>query len=369
MKNLAYIPSPSISSFHIGSLTIRFYAIAILLGICAAVWITTKRWKKFGGTFDQILDIAIVAVPTGIIGARIYHIVTTPNLYFGPTGNFGDVWKIWNGGLGIWGAVLVGGLCVWGWCRYKKYPTPLLVDALAPGLLIAQAIGRLGNYFNQELYGAPTTLPWGLKLNSSAYAIGANEVCYDGSTCPTGTLFHPTFLYEILWNLVGAALLLWLGDKLVQKFKAGSLFALYVMWYTAGRAWIEALRIDFSHEILGIRVNVWVSLIVFVCGVVAFVLIQRNGKLESTYTKHLAYVSELEEQVAAGKMTGRQLRAKLNQESREEHARASQQHLHETEEEKSKRKSDKELYEEAKEIVKKHHSTHSSKATHDVANQ
>ena len=162
---LAYIPSPTISQFSIGPATIHIYALCILMGIVLAVWITTTRWKKLGGNFDQVLDITLVSVPAGIIGARLYHIITTPERFFGPDGDWAEMFRIWNGGLGIWGGVLFGALAAWAWCRHKHYPMALLADAIAPGLLVAQAVGRLGNWFNQELYGAPTTLPWGLKLN------------------------------------------------------------------------------------------------------------------------------------------------------------------------------------------------------------
>jgi prolipoprotein diacylglyceryl transferase len=199
---LAYIPSPTISQFSIGPATIHIYALCILMGIVLAVWITTTRWKKLGGNFDQVLDITLVSVPAGIIGARLYHIITTPERFFGPDGDWAEMFRIWNGGLGIWGGVLFGALAAWAWCRHKHYPMALLADAIAPGLLVAQAVGRLGNWFNQELYGAPTTLPWGLKLNMEGTAIGHSEQCYDGATCPSGTLFHPTFLYEMIWNLI-----------------------------------------------------------------------------------------------------------------------------------------------------------------------
>ena len=159
---------------------------------------------------------------------------------------------------------------------------------------MAQAVGRLGNWFNQELYGAPTTLPWGLKLNMEGSAIGHSEQCYDGATCPTGTLFHPTFLYEMIWNLIGAALIVFLGSKIMKKLKAGSLFAIYIMWYTAGRTWIEALRIDFAHEFLGVRINVWVSMAVFVLGVVVFIVIQQMGKSTELLAEKLRTVTEIE---------------------------------------------------------------------------
>lgn len=292
--DLAYIPSPAISTFTLGPVTIHIYALTMLAAIVIAAWITTVRWKRLGGDFEQILDIAICAVPAGIIGARLYHVVTTPERFFGPTGNFADIFRIWKGGLGIWGAVLLGGLAAWAWCRHRGYPAALLCDAVAPALLVAQAVGRLGNWFNQELYGAPTTLPWGLKIDATGSAIGGGEACYDGATCPTGTLFHPTFLYEMIWNLVGAALLVWIGRKTVRTLKAGALFTLYIMWYTAGRTWIEALRIDFAHEFLGIRVNVWVSMVVFILGVLAFVLDMRLGKSTQLLSEKLRTVTELE---------------------------------------------------------------------------
>jgi prolipoprotein diacylglyceryl transferase len=293
---LAYIPSPTISQFSIGPLTIHFYALCILAGIVAAVWIGNARWTRLGGNFDQILDITLCAVPAGIIGARIYHIITTPERFFGSTGNWTDMFRIWNGGLGIWGGIAFGALAAWAWCRHKRYPMALLADCIAPGLLVAQAIGRLGNWFNQELYGKPTTLPWGLKLNNVGTAIGQSEQCYDGSSCPTGTLFQPTFLYEMIWNLIGAALIVWLGRKTLHTLKAGSQFTLYVMWYTAGRTWIEALRIDFAHELLGVRVNVWVSIAVFVAGAVAFILVQRYGRSSAPLAEQLRTVSGAERQ-------------------------------------------------------------------------
>lgn len=173
----------------------------------------------------------------------------------------------------------------------------LLGDAVAPGLLVAQAVGRLGNWFNQELYGAPTTLPWGLKLNMEGSAIGHSEQCYDGATCPTGTLFHPTFLYEMIWNLIGAAIIVYIGSKAMKKLKAGSLFTVYIMWYTLGRTWIESLRIDYAHEFLGVRINVWVSMAVFVLGVVAFIVVQQMGKDTDLLAEKLRTVTEIEQRL------------------------------------------------------------------------
>ena len=297
---LAYIPSPTISQFSIGPVTIHIYALCILMGIVLAVWITTTRWKKLGGNFDQVLDITLVSVPAGIIGARLYHIITTPERFFGPDGDWAEMFRIWNGGLGIWGGVLFGALAAWAWCRHKHYPMALLADAIAPGLLVAQAVGRLGNWFNQELYGAPTTLPWGLKLNMEGTAIGHSEQCYDGDTCPSGTLFHPTFLYEMIWNLIGAAIIVYIGSKAMKKLKAGSLFAVYIMWYTLGRTWIESLRIDYAHEFLGVRINVWVSMAVFVLGAVSFIVVQQMGKDTDLLAEKLRTVTEIEQRLENG---------------------------------------------------------------------
>lgn len=297
---LAYIPSPTISQFSIGPVTIHIYALCILMGIVLAVWITTTRWKKLGGNFDQVLDITLVSVPAGIIGARLYHIITTPERFFGPDGDWAEMFRIWNGGLGIWGGVLFGALAAWAWCRHKHYPMALLADAIAPGLLVAQAVGRLGNWFNQELYGAPTTLPWGLKLNMEGTAIGHSEQCYDGATCPNGTLFHPTFLYEMIWNLIGAAIIVYIGSKAMKKLKAGSLFAVYIMWYTLGRTWIESLRIDYAHEFLGVRINVWVSMAVFVLGAVSFIVVQQMGKDTDLLAEKLRTVTEIEQRLENG---------------------------------------------------------------------
>jgi prolipoprotein diacylglyceryl transferase len=297
---LAYIPSPTISQFSIGPVTIHIYALCILMGIVLAVWITTTRWKKLGGNFDQVLDITLVSVPAGIIGARLYHIITTPERFFGPDGDWAEMFRIWNGGLGIWGGVLFGALAAWAWCRHKHYPMALLADAIAPGLLVAQAVGRLGNWFNQELYGAPTTLPWGLKLNMEGTAIGHSEQCYDGATCPSGTLFHPTFLYEMIWNLIGATIIVYIGSKAMKKLKAGSLFAVYIMWYTLGRTWIESLRIDYAHEFLGVRINVWVSMAVFVLGAVSFIVVQQMGKDTDLLAEKLRTVTEIEQRLENG---------------------------------------------------------------------
>ena len=298
--NLAYIPSPTFSKFEIGPFTIHMYAICILIGICVAVWILTTRWKRYGGTFDQILDTTLVTVPCALVGARLYHCITTPADYFPPTGNLVNILKVWEGGMAIFGGISVGTLVAFLWCRHKHYPFAIFADAIAPALPVAQAIGRLGNWFNQELYGAPTTLPWGLKLNMEGTAIGHSEQCYDGATCPSGTLFHPTFLYEMIWNLIGAAIIVYIGSKAMKKLKAGSLFAVYIMWYTLGRTWIESLRIDYAHEFLGVRINVWVSMAVFVLGAVSFIVVQQMGKDTDLLAEKLRTVTEIEQRLENG---------------------------------------------------------------------
>lgn len=293
MTTFASIPSPTFSVFHIGPLTIHMYAICILIGIVFAVWILTVRWRKVGGNFDQVLDTTLVAVPCGLVGARLYHCITTPESYFPPTGNLVDIIKVWEGGMAIFGGVGVGALAAFLWCRHRRYPYALLADCLAPGLMVAQAIGRLGNWFNQELYGKPTTLPWGLELND-AEAIGKNEVCYNGQPCPTGTLFHPTFLYEMLWNLFGAAMIVIIGHRLANRLRAGQQFAMYMMWYGLGRTWIESLRINYSTEILGIRTNIWTAILVCLAGAVLFAALHRYGRPTPELAERLRTVTAAE---------------------------------------------------------------------------
>ncbi|PWG59408.1 prolipoprotein diacylglyceryl transferase [Bifidobacterium catulorum] len=288
--SVASIPSPTFSEFHIGPVTIHMYAICILIGVCFAVWILSVRWKKSGGFFDQVLDTTLVAVPSGLVGARLYHCITTPAAYFPPTGNPLNIVKVWEGGMAIFGGIGAGALAAFLWCRHKGYPFALLGDALAPGLMVAQAIGRLGNWFNQELYGKPTTLPWGLALND-ADAMGKTQVCYNGQPCPVGTLFHPTFLYEMIWNLVGAALIVIVGNRLSHMLKGGQIFSMYLIWYGAGRTWIEMLRINYSTEILGLRVNVWTAIIVFLLGVVLFVVLNAKGRDRADLSRRLTEVT------------------------------------------------------------------------------
>ena len=264
------IPSPSSSVWHIGPIPIRAYALCILTGVFVAVWWSDRRYRARGGEPEVVLDVAIVAVPAGIIGARIYHVLSSPEAYFGPNGDLALIPQVWLGGLGIWGGIAGGVLAGVLLLRHRGLRVAPLADAVAPALLVAQAIGRLGNWFNQELYGAPTTLPWGLQIDDAHLPAG--------STYPPGTLFHPTFLYEALWNLAGAALLVWIGRRMLARrgLTGGRLLWVYLMVYTAGRVWIEMLRIDEAETILGLRLNVWTSIVIFLVGAIGLAISSRR---------------------------------------------------------------------------------------------
>ncbi|GIG28873.1 prolipoprotein diacylglyceryl transferase [Cellulomonas marina] len=260
----AAIPSPSQGVWHLGPLPLRAYALCILAGIVAATLLTQRRWAARGGKPEQVLDIAFWAVPFGIVGGRLYHVVSSPDAYFGPGGDPWRAFAIWEGGLGIWGAIALGAVGAWIGCRRAGVRLPPFADALAPGLLVAQAVGRLGNWFNQELFGGPTTLPWGLRIDDAHLPAG-----YD-----SGTLFHPTFLYELLWNLAAAVVLVVVDRR--RRLGHGRVFWLYVALYTAGRFWIELLRIDAAETVLGQRLNVWVAALVCLGALVAFALVGRR---------------------------------------------------------------------------------------------
>ena len=264
------IPSPSVSYLQLGPFRVHFYALCILTGMAVCLWLGARRWKAMGGTGERVFDVAMWAIPAGIVGARAYHVlITDPGSYFGP--NATDPWaflKIWEGGIGIMGAVSVGALGAWYGCRRYGINFPAFADAVAPGILLAQAFGRWGNWFNQELFGKPTTLPWGLEISTSSGNFP--------SQYPAGTLFHPTFLYESLWNLLGVALLLWLGRKGVLKL--GQTLWLYVFYYGVGRLFIEMfLRIDTSEMLWGVRIHVWTALLLVLLGAVGFVVAGRRA--------------------------------------------------------------------------------------------
>ena len=258
------IPSPSTGVIYLGPLPLRAYSLFIILGIFVAIWLGNKRWIAKGGKPGQVSDVALFAVPFGIIGGRIYHVATDWEKYFGSGQNWIDALKIWNGGLGIWGAILFGGVGAWIGCKYYKIYLPPFADAIAPGIIFAQAIGRVGNYFNQELFGRPTDLAWGLEIAEKFRPQGFESFA----------TFHPTFLYEIIWNVLIGFGLIYLDRK--YKIGHGRLFALYVSLYSLGRLFIENLRIDEARLILGFRFNVFTSLVVIVGGLIYFVISNRS---------------------------------------------------------------------------------------------
>lgn len=249
-----FIPTPSTSTLELGFFTFHYYAICILIGIIIAIWLTKKRYLALGGNPEEISDLAIVVIPTGIIGGRFYHVITSPEKYFGSNGSPLASLEIWKGGLGIWGAISLGALAAF--IFYKSRATSLpfaaLADAIAPALLIAQGIGRFGNWFNGELFGRPTSLPWALEIPLTKRVAGYESFA----------TFHPTFLYEAIWCFLLAFLILRL-PRFSKQFGTGQIFFFYVAAYSFGRLVIESIRIDESNLVLGLRLNFWVSLILF----------------------------------------------------------------------------------------------------------
>ncbi|MER7460439.1 prolipoprotein diacylglyceryl transferase [Micromonospora sp. NPDC126480] len=270
---LAALPSPTTAVWQVGPFPIRAYALCIIAGIVVACWVTERRLRRRGVAPGAVLDIALYAVPAGIVGARIYHVITSPEKYFGTGGDWVKSFYIWEGGLGIWGAVAGGAVGAWFAARQLGIPFAVVADALAPGLPLAQAIGRLGNWFNNELYGGRTTLPWGLEIHRMDPDNPGRALRDDaGQPILEEGLYHPTFAYELLWNLGVAALVLVLDRRL--KLGRGRAFALYVMGYTAGRFWIEMMRTDEANTILGVRLNVWTAAVVFLAALVYFLRVR-----------------------------------------------------------------------------------------------
>ena len=270
----AHIPSPSINSFNIGPLVIHFYALAYLVGIAAAIIITRRRWRAVGGDPDIVGDVALWSVPAGIIGGRIYFDITTPmdipHVWYG-------VFAVWDGGLGIWGGIALATVVGLWRLRRHKVNTALFMDAVAPALLVAQGIGRIGNYFNKELFGRPTSLPWGLEIPYQyRLAGGIPDKYLNFST------FQPTFLYELIFDFAWAGVLVWLGHHGLRhrKIKPPGLFALYVFGYSAYRIFEESLRIDSSVYFLGLRLNTYIASALAVIGLVWFWRIQRRPDRE-----------------------------------------------------------------------------------------
>lgn len=257
-----FIPTPSSSTLELGFFTVHYYALTILLGIWVAIWLTKKRYSKMGGNPNDVSDMALFAVPAGIIGGRIYHVITSPQKYFGEGGAPLQALQIWRGGLGIWGAIALGVLAAYIFYRVRKPSLKFaqLADAIAPGLLIAQGIGRFGNWFNGELFGRPTTLFWGLEIPLANRPLGFREF----------ETFHPTFLYEAIWCFLVAFLII--RFQYFQKLKRpGLIFVFYVVAYSFGRLFIESLRIDDANLILGLRLNIWVSVLMFLGSLGVFI--------------------------------------------------------------------------------------------------
>jgi prolipoprotein diacylglyceryl transferase len=259
---IGYLPSPSTNGFHLGPLFVHAYGLAYILAVSAAIAVTTRRWAARGGERDLVYEVALWGFPAGLIGGRLYFLATSwnevPPHWWGP-------FAVWKGGLGIWGGI-AGGTLAGGWVlRRRGASIPTFLDAAAPGLLVAQAIGRVGNYFNQELFGGPTTLPWGLEISPSHRPAGYAHYA----------TFHPTFLYELIWNLLLAGGLIYLGRR--RNIRAPGLFALYVAGYSFARIGEELLRVDPAHHILGLRLNLYVASILCLAGVAWFIRIQRAG--------------------------------------------------------------------------------------------
>ena len=266
MNFLASIPSPEISYLDLGPVRIHFYALFILTGIALATFMADRTLTKRGAEKGVFLDVALWAVPAGIIGGRLFHVITHPRDYFYEGADLLAVFRIWEGGLAIFGAITLGAVGAWWGARQAGLRFSAVADAVAPWVLVAQGIGRLGNYFNQELFGIPTTLPWGLEIpiTNPAYPNGL----------PEGLTFHPTFLYEMLWNFAGAAAILYLASKLQLQW--GKVFGLYLVVYSFGRIWIESIRIDPSEVILGLRTNIWSALIGVAIGIIILLVQSRR---------------------------------------------------------------------------------------------
>jgi prolipoprotein diacylglyceryl transferase len=269
------IPSPSNGVWHLGPVPIRGYALAIILGIVAAIWIGERRWAARGGRPGEIQDLAVWAVPFGLVGGRLYHVATDHQRYFGADGDPWQILYVWRGGLGIWGSIALGAAGGIIAARRRGMRIAPMLDALAPGLLVAQALGRWGNWFNQELFGRPTDLPWALEIDREHRPPGYEEQA----------TFHPTFLYECLWDLGVFGVLIALDRRF--RIGHGRMLALYVMGYTLGRGWIEMLRIDTVEldDVGGLRFNVWTSIVLFVLAAAYFLvsLRRRPGREESVY--------------------------------------------------------------------------------------
>ena len=280
MDSLAFIPSPPRSEILLGPVPLRGYAFCIIIGVFVAVWLGGRRWVARGGQPGTVADIAVWAVPFGLVGGRLYHVVTDYQLYFGEGRNWVDAFRVWDGGLGIWGAIALGALGAWIGCRRRGIPLPAYADAVAPGVAFAQAIGRWGNWFNQELFGRPTDLPWALEIDPLHRPLETPDVA----------TYHPTFLYESLWCVGVGLLVIWAGRRF--QLGHGRSFGLYVAAYTAGRFWIEYMRVDEAHQILGMRLNNWTALTVFLVAVASVAVSARLRPGREEVVEPLAVAAE-----------------------------------------------------------------------------
>ena len=256
---LGYIPSPSSGVVHLGPLTLHMYGVTLLVAILACLWLAGRRWVALGGDWDLVTRVAVWGVAFGVVGARIYHDVTSWPLV--PDPKWQGVFEVWRGGLGIWGGVLFGAIAGSVVLRRAGANVAVFMDCVAPGLLLAQGIGRIGNWWNQELYGKPSTLPWALEIDPYHRLTAA-------------ATYQPTFLYELIWDFIGVGVLIWAGKRF--RVNPPNLFAGYVAWYCFGRFFEELLRIDPAHHFLGLRLNAWVSAVVFFGAVVYLVVHQRG---------------------------------------------------------------------------------------------
>jgi prolipoprotein diacylglyceryl transferase len=261
---LAFIPSPHTGVVHLGPLQLHMYGLTLLVAILACIWLTGKRWTAMGGDWDLVTRVAVWGVGFGVLGARLYHDVTSWSEV--PTPKWQGIWEVWKGGLGVWGGILFGTIAGAVVVRRAGVSVAKFMDAAAPGLLLAQGIGRIGNWWNQELYGKPTDLPWGLKIDPEHRTLAYLN----------NATFHPTFLYELIWDFIGVGLLIWVGRRFT--IRPPGLFALYVAWYCFGRFFEELLRVDPAHHIAGLRFNAWVAAILFFASVIYFVLHQRGAR-------------------------------------------------------------------------------------------
>ncbi|GAB3664122.1 hypothetical protein GCM10027589_28060 [Actinocorallia lasiicapitis] len=298
---LAFIPSPSQGVWHFGPFPLRAYAMMIIIGVIVAVWLGERRWTAKGGKPGIVIDVAVWAVPFGLVGGRLYHVITDHQMYFGEGKDPLDALKVWQGGLGIWGAVAMGALGAWIGCRSRGVRLAPFADAIAPGIALAQGIGRWGNWWNQELYGKPSTLPWAVEIDPAHRPDGGLGEYADIAT------YHPTFLYESLWCIGLAIVVIWAGKRF--NLNHGRTFALYVAGYTVGRGWIEALRIDEAHHILGLRLNDWTSIVVFL-GAAAYLFAKRNS---GSVPDPLYFGEAAEEEKAAGEEAAEEKTAEVKE--------------------------------------------------------